>query len=854
MPIPGAARMVLLPALAACFAVFGCAAALGDETQTSSSADAAVVDPTTDGATTAPTQQELVPEPSQPPGSGYGASTAISGETALVGAPNDQGTGSVTVYTLGGDGTASQQATLTAPSAGEHEFGASVATDGATIVVGSPGSPVKQAVDLYDAATYALLVQILGPDAGGFGSAVAISGDWLAVGAPGGGIVYLYLRSDGVWDVNPYQSLIGIPGSSFGSALAMDGVLLVIGAPDETNPEDVSAGAAHLFTLVSGGEGGTLSWEETGDVLYDPAAVGGEGFGSAVAINGTTIAVGAPNPGEGGGPGRVLIFTDPLGEGAAAPQVINGAAGDSLFGQSLALGDSALAIGYVQADSAGAVALYGLPAIATGDLAPAAGGFSYLGTQTGTGPGDGYGKNLAASGQNLLIGADGHAYLVGTGAGGTPPEPVPGPVTGGGAVPGPGGAAGTAPGGASAGPPASSRAAGVQTGSGSGSGSGSGRGSSPRFPEVRVEPKVVKPGRPHARRHHGAKLGAGAASAQPAAPGRSSFAERVLSPGQVDLSAENLAEGGFLAFILAALLYLPVIIFNKATEKNHETISGWLAGPRERLAALTGALPLTQHPLVLLLSGGVIAAGLFAFVEPGFPSEEGSLQYLIGLTIGFMVVGLVFFATWREVVKRLEPDSQGRWRLYPPYILLAAVLVIVARLAHFLPGVVLGTLAEYEPGKRLSRRTAGLRVLITYTCLLVLGGAAWFAWIPVEHAAAEEGASSLTLILDAALAVTFVTGLESAVFGLIPLKFLDGNDLFAWHKGLWLALWGVGVYWFSVVILHPALSTYNEVSGAGAFWFGVLFSSLMLIAMATWGFFRVREAREARLAGERPAG
>ena len=59
---------------------------------------------------------------------------------------------------------------------------------------------------------------------------------------------------------------------------------------------------------------------------------------------------------------------------------------------------------------------------------------------------------------------------------------------------------------------------------------------------------------------------------------------------------------------------------------------------------------------------------------------------------------------------------------------------------------------------------------------MILGLAAWFAWIPVEHAASKERAGSrLTLILDSALAITFVSALESVAFGLIPMSFLDGN-------------------------------------------------------------------------------
>ncbi len=331
-------------------------------------------------------------------------------------------------------------------------------------------------------------------------------------------------------------------------------------------------------------------------------------------------------------------------------------------------------------------------------------------------------------------------------------------------------------------------------------------------------------------------------------PRRSTFANRLLSPTQVDLSAKNLGEGGMLALLLIALLYLPVTIFNKSTEKNQETIRSWFARPRAWLLFLFGWIPFRKHPAVTLTIGAVVSATLFAFIEPGFPTEKGALQYLIGMLLGFALVSLVFFTTWHLVIRRLEPDGTGRWEIYPPFIIFAAFLVIMARLAHFIPGVVLGTVAEYEPDKKLSVRTAGIRVAVTYGALIVLGLAAWFAWIPVDHAAHKEGASSLTLILDSALAITFVSGLESVCFGLIPMTFLDGNDLYTWRKGLWAAMWGAALLWFSVVILHPALSTYNELHGGRTIWFALLFSSLMVLAVTTWGYFRVRDARAARAA------
>ena len=146
-----------------------------------------------------------------------------------------------------------------------------------------------------------------------------------------------------------------------------------------------------------------------------------------------------------------------------------------------------------------------------------------------------------------------------------------------------------------------------------------------------------------------------------------------------------------------------------------------MARPRAWLLFLFGWIPFRKHPAVTLTIGVVASAALFSFIEPGFPTEKGALQYLIGMLLGFALVSLVFFTTWRLVIHRLEPDGTGRWEIYPPFILLAAFLVVMARLAHFMPGVVLGTVAEYEPAKKLSRADRGDPRRVTYGALIVLG-------------------------------------------------------------------------------------------------------------------------------------
>ena len=71
----------------------------------------------------------------------FGASVAVSGDTAVVGSPADgDGSGSAYVFTRDGLGVWTEQHKLTASdAAADDQFGFSVAVSGDTVVVGSPG-------------------------------------------------------------------------------------------------------------------------------------------------------------------------------------------------------------------------------------------------------------------------------------------------------------------------------------------------------------------------------------------------------------------------------------------------------------------------------------------------------------------------------------------------------------------------------------------------------------------------------------------------------------------------------------------------------------------------------------------
>jgi hypothetical protein len=156
----------------------------------------------------------------------------------------------------------------------------------------------------------------------------------------------------------------------------------------------------------------------------------------------------------------------------------------------------------------------------------------------------------------------------------------------------------------------------------------------------------------------------------------------------------------------------------------------------------------------------------------------------------------------------------------------------------------------YQPRRPLDRVHAGRRIVLTYGLLLAVSLAAWVASIPVAAAAERDTASALVLTLDAALAVLALGGMQTVVFGLVPLMFLDGDDVYRWRKGIWLGLWSIGLLWLAVVVINPALS-HQQGDEASLAWLGGLLAFQMIVALGLWSFFVARRRRAWRPAAGR---
>lgn len=358
-------------------------------------------------------------------GDRFGTAVALDGDRLVVGAPgeasadggvdgnqgDDTAAEAGAAYVFGRDesGAWIQEAYLKAaePDAFDR-FGAAVAIDGDTIVVGAPREASSAAVvdgDATDngaAEAGAAYVFVRGTDGrwrqqaylkpfnttafDRFGTAVAISGETVVVGAPGeasagfglnadpfdetapnAGAVYAFVREDGSWSQQVYLKASNTDaGDRFGNAVALAGDTLASGAPaersaatgvDGNQADDTAAeaGATYVFTRTDGIWRQQVYLKASNTDAFDR-------FGSALAAAGDRIVVGAP--GEASASGAPGDNTEP-DAGAAYLFERSGdvwrqelylksseTGDDDVFGSALALRDDALAVGAPGEDSA----------------------------------------------------------------------------------------------------------------------------------------------------------------------------------------------------------------------------------------------------------------------------------------------------------------------------------------------------------------------------------------------------------------------------------------------------------------------------------------------------------------------
>lgn len=281
----------------------------------------------------------------------FGAAVAVSGDTVVIGAPQEQsnatgvngdqtnnsasGAGAAYVFVRSGASWVQQAYLKASNTQAFDEFGFDVAVSGDTIVVGArsedSANPANQADNSAGAAgaayvfvrsgttwTQQAYLKPLVIGAGDeFGRVVAISGETIVVGASGedsnattvggndadnsasgAGAAYVFVRSGTSWTQQAYlKASNSAAGDAFGGYVAVSGDIAVIGASQEdSNATGVNGNPANDSALESGAayvfirNGATWTQQAYLKASNTNAA---DSFGRAVDVDGDTVVVGA---------------------------------------------------------------------------------------------------------------------------------------------------------------------------------------------------------------------------------------------------------------------------------------------------------------------------------------------------------------------------------------------------------------------------------------------------------------------------------------------------------------------------------------------------------------------------------
>lgn len=443
-------------------------------------------------------------------GDSFGLRVAVSGDTLVVGARQENGGGTGVNDTDPGQGDNSapdsgaayvfvrdnagwtQQAYVKASNTGAGDmFGTAVAVSGDTLVVGAPEersaasgvnslSPGQANDDaIASGAVYVFVrtgetwfqqayIKASNTGAGDrFGFTVAVSGNTLAVGAyqedsassgvndvsPGqaddsadsSGAVYVFVRDGTVWTQQAYIKASNAEGAdNFGAALALSGETLVVGASVEdsgaagVNPSPGQAdngldasGAVYAFV-----RSGTAWTQQAYIKASEPAAQ--DNFGDSVAILGDTLVVGAhgedsasigvdhagvgheDNGADGSGAAYVFVRSGTTWTQQAFLKASNPSVGDA-FGDAVAVGEDIVVVSAVNEDSA-ATGFNGTSPGQDDNGAPSSGAVYVFGRSGQSWAQQTYlkadqpsarrfGWSAALSGQSLVVGAQEAAYV-----------------------------------------------------------------------------------------------------------------------------------------------------------------------------------------------------------------------------------------------------------------------------------------------------------------------------------------------------------------------------------------------------------------------------------------------------------
>jgi von Hippel-Lindau disease tumor suppressor protein len=322
-------------------------------------------------------------------------------------------------------------------------------------------------------------------------------------------------------------------------------------------------------------------------------------------------------------------------------------------------------------------------------------------------------------------------------------------------------------------------------------------------------------------------------------PARSTIASALPTPAEAFSSWKTTFLSAAVAILAILLITFPAQLFNRTFNDHYEEIVAFWERRLPFIKRMRAGL-LAEHDrarsravVALVVVIGALFGGL---LDPNFGFNGQSLTTYAAVVlstlwgIGLTTLALSGYRRFRH------HDSHWTLRALPAGLCIAAGCVLVSRLTAFEPGYLYGVVCGAVFTGALAKHEQGHAVAVATLVTVIAALLAWFAWVPVNGAAGQPGASALLIILDDFLGAVFTAGLIGSAIGMIPLRFLPGGTLAAWHRGVWAAVTFVVTFAFVEIMLNPARGghpgsaaietaiTLFVIFGGGSVWFAYHYS------------------------------
>ncbi|MFI6980740.1 FGLLP motif-containing membrane protein [Embleya sp. NPDC050154] len=329
---------------------------------------------------------------------------------------------------------------------------------------------------------------------------------------------------------------------------------------------------------------------------------------------------------------------------------------------------------------------------------------------------------------------------------------------------------------------------------------------------------------------------------------RADSARRLPSPDDLLDHPAPLAAAGVGTALALPLIGFAAELFNKTVEENRLRIRRRLRPGAARPRSMPRAPRLQVLAFVALSALGTVA------VEPNVALDTGTYTLALSLLIAIPLTVLAYSGV-AEAYRRRVSRIRAFPHLVPGALVVALLLGIGSRLGQLVPGYLYGLFLAFTHAglRRLSVREDGRAGALGAWALAGLGMSAWVWRIPVEHVLADDETPAFGWVLaENVLTQTYVAAVIGLVFGLLPIRFLDGHLLWRWSRRGWAAVYAVAVFLFLLTLLDP---TGVSTGASREMWLRAvwLFGAFLIASVAFWAVFRLRPGPPPGPPGQRPA-